>query len=134
MHQNDRRFLSRMISNVDPMLIPLYESLLVDHFSLRKEWRLNAWDQLRAGASDQVYITIWNAHALSTILTICSGRVLSKEDKRKSSLLALIRFLQFLDLDLAHLKHGLHHALRLRVVLIIQPVAKHRRNDLPENA
>jgi hypothetical protein len=58
MHQNDRRFLSRMISNVDPMLIPLYESLLVDHFSLRKEWRLNAWDQLRAGASDQVYITI----------------------------------------------------------------------------
>src|SRR5215470_6698862 len=58
MHQNDRRFLSRMISNVDPMLIPLYESLLVDHFCLRKERRLNAWDQLRAGASDQVYITI----------------------------------------------------------------------------
>jgi len=40
------------------MLIPLYEGLLVGHFSLRKEWRLNAWDQLRAGASDQVYITI----------------------------------------------------------------------------
>src|SRR5215831_3209595 len=64
MHQNDRRFLSRMISNVDPMLIPLYESLLVDHFSLRKEWRLNAWDQLCAGASDQAYITIWNVHGL----------------------------------------------------------------------
>ena len=48
---------------------------------------------------------------------------LSKEDKKESCLLALIGFLQFLDLDLAHLKHGLHHALRLRVVLIIQHVA-----------
>jgi len=50
------------------------------------------------------------------------------------SLLALTSFLQSLDLDLAHLKYGLHHALRLRVVLIIQHVAEHRRNDLPGNA
>src|SRR5215467_1438411 len=123
MHQNDRRFLSRMISNVDPMLIPLYESLLVDHFSLRKEWRLNAWDQLCVGLLIKCTLHLERTRALSTILTICSGRVLSKEDKKKSCLLALIGFLQFLDLDLAHLKHGLHHALRLRVVLIIQHVA-----------
>jgi hypothetical protein len=31
MHQNDRRFLSRVFSDVDPVLIPLYESLWVDH-------------------------------------------------------------------------------------------------------
>jgi hypothetical protein len=40
MHQNDRRFLSRVFSDVDPMLVPLYENLLVDHHSLRKGWQL----------------------------------------------------------------------------------------------
>jgi hypothetical protein len=35
MHQNDRRFLPRMLSDVDPMLIPRHESLLVDHQVLR---------------------------------------------------------------------------------------------------
>jgi hypothetical protein len=35
MHQNDRRFLSRVFSNVDPVLVPLYESLLVDNHSDR---------------------------------------------------------------------------------------------------
>ena len=40
MHQNDCWFLSRVFSDVDPVLIPLYESLLVDHHSLRKGWHL----------------------------------------------------------------------------------------------
>ena len=30
-HQNDRRFLSRVFPDVDAMAIPLYESLAVDH-------------------------------------------------------------------------------------------------------
>ncbi len=46
MHQNDGRFLSRVFSDVDPVLIPLYESLLVDHHSLGKGWRL---DSMAAG-------------------------------------------------------------------------------------
>jgi hypothetical protein len=39
MHQNDRRFCSRVIPDVDPMVVPLYKSLLVDHHSLWKECR-----------------------------------------------------------------------------------------------
>jgi hypothetical protein len=37
MHQNDRRFLSRVFPDVDPMLIPQYESFSVVHHFLRKE-------------------------------------------------------------------------------------------------
>jgi hypothetical protein len=40
MHQNDRRFLSRLFSDVEPILVPLYESLFVDHHSLRKGWHI----------------------------------------------------------------------------------------------
>src|SRR5437667_399082 len=38
MHQNDRRFRSRMVADVDPVLVPLHNRLLVDHHSLRTEW------------------------------------------------------------------------------------------------
>ena len=36
-HHNDRRFRPRVVSNVDPVLVPLHKSLLVDHRSLWKE-------------------------------------------------------------------------------------------------
>jgi hypothetical protein len=39
--RDERRFLSRIFSEVNPVLIPLYESLLVDHHSIRKGWRLD---------------------------------------------------------------------------------------------
>src|SRR5215472_18318056 len=35
MHQNDRRFRSRMVADVDPVSVPLHKRLLVDHHSLR---------------------------------------------------------------------------------------------------
>src|SRR5215471_21799981 len=35
MHQDDRRFLSRIFSDEDPVFIPLYEGLLVSHHFLR---------------------------------------------------------------------------------------------------
>ena len=34
---NDRRFRARVVSNVDPVLVPLHKSLLVDHRSLWNE-------------------------------------------------------------------------------------------------
>src|SRR5262249_6046144 len=37
MHQDDRRALPRVVPDVDPMLVPLYESLLVVHHSLGKD-------------------------------------------------------------------------------------------------
>ena len=37
MHHNDRRFRPRVVSNVDSVLLPLHESLFVDHRSLWKE-------------------------------------------------------------------------------------------------
>src|SRR5262245_4484154 len=36
-HHNDRRFRPRVVSNVDPVMVPLHKSLLVDHRSLGKE-------------------------------------------------------------------------------------------------
>src|SRR5512135_2415079 len=36
MHQNDRWFRARVVSDIDPVLVPLHKSLLVDHHSLRK--------------------------------------------------------------------------------------------------
>lgn len=58
---------------------------------------------------------------------VLQERFCSCEHKRDSLsrflYLRVIGFLQFLDLDLAHPKHGLHHALRLRFILIIQHVA-----------
>src|SRR5215472_10569391 len=43
----------------------------------------------------------------------------------------LISFPQSCDIDLLHLQHGLHHALRLRGVLILHHLAQRRRDDLP---
>jgi hypothetical protein len=37
MHQDDRRFRTRVFSDVDPVSVPLHESLLVGHHSLGKE-------------------------------------------------------------------------------------------------
>ena len=37
LHLYDRRFCPRVVSNVDPVLVPRHKSLLVDHRSLRKE-------------------------------------------------------------------------------------------------
>ena len=52
MHENDRRFRSRVFSDVDPVLIPLHNSLLVDHHSLRKGCRLTTELGSWAGDAD----------------------------------------------------------------------------------
>jgi hypothetical protein len=36
MHQDDRRFFSRVVSNVDAVRMPLDESVVVDHDVIRK--------------------------------------------------------------------------------------------------
>ena len=51
MHQNDRWLLSQVFSNVDPVSIPLYESLLIGDHSLRKEVA-SARDELCAWVSE----------------------------------------------------------------------------------
>jgi hypothetical protein len=38
-HENDRRFRPRVISDVDPVLVPLNKSFLVSHHSLGTERR-----------------------------------------------------------------------------------------------
>src|SRR5262249_4245638 len=39
-HQHDRRFLARVVADVDAVSVPLHESLLVGHRSLRKGYHL----------------------------------------------------------------------------------------------
>jgi hypothetical protein len=41
--------------------------------------------------------------------------------------------LQFFDVELCHLEHGLHDAIRFFVVFVVQQFAQNRRNDLPRH-
>src|SRR5215475_12957487 len=47
MHENDRRFRAGVVSDVDPVLVPLNKSLLVGHQSLRKESHITIALELR---------------------------------------------------------------------------------------
>src|ERR1700730_12142454 len=46
---------------------------------------------------------------------------------------AVVGLLQFLDVELDHFEHGVHHAFRLICVLVLQQLTQNSRDDLPRH-
>src|SRR5215472_14633587 len=74
MHQDDRRFLSRIFSNEDPMFIPLYESLLVSHHFLRNGRHLSPGTSRTLGLLMIKHKPIWaSLHRPSEVTRCCTA-------------------------------------------------------------
>ena len=70
MHENDRRFRPRVVSDVDPVFVPLNKSLLVDHYYLEDgvshERSRLSFECGRAGQRE-LFLTAAVAHAPNEI-------------------------------------------------------------------
>src|SRR6516225_2140587 len=65
MHENDRRFHPRVVPDVDPVLVPPHNALVVGHYSLRTGCHLT-WDlrdDVGFTVPDPFFLNTWGPNA-----------------------------------------------------------------------